>query len=271
MARKQKDKEAMDFATLAGLILAWGALAVALMIEGGHFGDLVNASAFVIVIGGTAGATVISLPTSQVRNVYTIAKQAFFAPKEDVVAIISTVVQFGRLARREGILALEADTEKLDNRFLRRGLQLVIDGTPSELIREILETEIAAMEERHKAGQGIFSMMGGYAPTLGIIGTVLGLVHMLASLSEPGKMGSGIAAAFIATLYGVSTANLIFLPISGKLKVRTEEEAAVYQMVIEGILAIQAGESPRMIEMKMTAFLPPTIRETIAGEYGGLK
>ena len=259
----------MDLATVLGLCLAWGALGVALMIEGGHFGDLVNVSAFVIVIGGTAGATVISLPTSQVKKIGVIARQAFFAPKEDVVAIMSTIVQFARLARREGVLALEEDAKRLSNRFLRKGLLLVVDGTPSELIREVLETEIAAMEERHKMGQGIFSTMGGFAPTLGIIGTVLGLIHMLASLNQPGKMGAGIAAAFIATLYGVSTANLIFLPISGKLKVRTEEEAAVYQMIIEGILGIQAGESPRMIEMRMTAYLPPAFRKAASGEYGG--
>jgi chemotaxis protein MotA len=260
----------MDLGTVVGLLVAWGALLTAFAMEGGHFGDLLQPSAFVLVVGGTIGATTISFSLKQMLGLPGIVRNAFFCKNIDLVGIINTMVEFARTARREGILVLEEAAKNLDNKFLQMGIQLVVDGTPSEMVREILETEISSMQERHKIGENIFATMGGFAPTLGIIGTVMGLIHMLSSLDEPGKMGPAIAAAFLATLYGVATANLIFLPIGAKLKARTAEEILAYDMMVEGILSIQAGDNPRIVQTKMMAYLPPKIRQ-ILEEQGTLQ
>lgn len=256
----------MDLATLIGLMIAWGAITVGLLMEGGHIGDLVNPSAFMIVAGGTIGATTISFSMSQIISLPKIIRNAFFCKSSNLEQLIRTLVGFARMARKEGILALEEEAKHLDDKFLQTGIRLIVDGTPSELVREILETEIVYMQERHKVGESIFATMGGFSPTLGIIGTVMGLVHMLGSLDEPGKMGPAIAAAFIATLYGVSFANLVFLPISTKLKSRTSEEIVSYDMIVEGVLSIQAGDNPRMVEAKMLAFLPPSVRTAVSAQ-----
>jgi len=256
----------MDLATIIGLLIAWGALITALFMEGGQLADLANPSAFVIVFGGTLGATTIAFSVKQLANIPMILRNAFLSEETDLAHLIRMVVDFARKARKEGILTLEEGARDLDNKFLQTGIRLVVDGTPSEMVREIMETEIVALQERHKVGQNIFTTMGGFSPTLGIIGTVMGLIHMLSSLNQPGKMGPAIAAAFVATLYGVAFANLIFLPIGTKLKSRTAEEIIAYDMVIEGILSIQAGDNPRMVESKMLAYLPPKLRETISSE-----
>lgn len=258
----------MDLATIIGLVLAWGAVVAALVIEGGKPGELVNVSALVLVFGGTAGATIISVSMEQILALPGVIRKAFFARSSDMGELSKLVVDFARKARTDGVLALEPECQQLEDKFLRKGMQLIIDGTPSELVREVLETEIVAMQERHKAGETIFATAGGFAPTLGIIGTVMGLINMLARLSDPGRMGPAIASAFIATLYGVALANLIFLPIGSKLKAKTTDEVVTYEMIIEGVLSIQAGETPRIVEMKMMAFLPPKLRQTAARAAG---
>ena len=193
-------------------------------------------------------------------------KKALFENKNDLTDLTKTVVEFARKARKEGILALDRDCANIEDRFLKKGMQLIVDGTPSELVREVLETEIVAMQERHKAGETVFATAGGFAPTLGIIGTVMGLIGMLAKLSDPGKMGPAIASAFIATLYGVGLANLFLLPIGSKLKAKTTDEVVTYEMIIEGVLSIQAGDTPRIVEMKMLAFLPPHLRGRVKSD-----
>jgi len=254
----------MDLATVLGLLLAWGALLLALFIEGGKVKDLLNPSAFILVIGGTVGATIVAFSLRQILGLPAIIRKAFFCEDTDLTRVIAIVVEFARTARRDGILALEAESKRVDNKFLRMGVQLVVDGVPSEMVREILETEIVSLQERHKVGESMLATMGGFAPTLGIIGTVMGLIHMLSTLNEPGKMGPAIAAAFMATLYGVAFANLVFLPLGSKLKARTTEEIIAYDMMVEGILSIQAGDNPRMVEAKMLAFLPPKLRLAMA-------
>ncbi len=253
----------MDAATILGLALAWGALLVALFMEGGRPTDLLNPSALVLVVGGTLGATVVAFSLKQISGLPGIIRQAFFCKDTDLTNIISTLVGFARKARKDGILTLESEVKHTGNKFLQMGIRLVVDGTPSEMVREILETEIVSLQERHKVGESIFATMGGFSPTLGIIGTVMGLIHMLSSLDEPGKMGPAIASAFIATLYGVAFANLVLLPIGSKLKARTTEEIIAYDMMVEGILSIQAGDNPRMVEQKMLAFLPPKERALV--------
>ncbi|MCX6377774.1 MAG: flagellar motor protein [Armatimonadetes bacterium] len=256
----------MDLATVIGLLVAWGALVTALFMEGGRLSDLANPSAFVIVFGGTLGATTIAFSMKQLSGIPVIVRNAFFSKDTDPAQIITIMVDFARKARKEGILTLEEESRSLDNKCLQTGIRLVVDGTPSEMVREILETEIVSLQERHKVGQNIFNTMGGFSPTLGIIGTVMGLIHMLSSLNQPGKMGAAIASAFVATLYGVAFANLIFLPIGTKLKSRTSEEIIAYDMIVEGILSIQAGDNPRMVESKMLAYLPPKLRESLNAE-----
>lgn len=253
----------MDSATILGLLLAWGALLVALFMEGGKLHDLLNPSALVLVIGGTLGATIVSFSLKQILGLPNIVRAAFLSKETDLTQTISTIVSFARTARNDGILALENESKHISNKFLKTGIRLVVDGVPSEMVREILETEIVSLQERHKVGESIFATMGGFSPTLGIIGTVMGLIHMLSSLDEPGKMGPAIAAAFIATLYGVAFANLVFIPIGSKLKARTTEEIIAYDMMVEGILSIQAGDNPMMVEAKMIAFLSPKERHEL--------
>lgn len=251
----------MDLATIIGLILAWGALIGSLLMEGGDVRALINIPAALLVFGGTLGAATMSFKMNQITGLPGILKQAFKEKPQDVAGVIALLVRFAERARREGLLVLEDDARNVDDEFLQRGVRLAIDGTDPEMVREILATEIHFLQARHKVGENIFTTLGGFAPTLGIIGTVMGLIHMLANLSDPAKMGPLIAGAFIATLYGVSSANLIFLPIGNKLKARTAEEVLVREVMVEGILAIQAGDNPRIVEEKLKAFLAPKMRQ----------
>ena len=255
----------MDLATVLGLLLAWGALVGSLLMEGGDPKALVNIPAALLVFGGTLGAATISFRLNQIMGIPDILRKAFTSKEEDVPATIAMLVRYAERARRDGLLVLEDEAGKVDDEFLKRGIRLAVDGTDPELVREILSTEIHFLQSRHKVGESIFTTMGGFAPTLGIIGTVMGLIHMLANLSDPGKMGPLIAGAFIATLYGVSSANLIFLPIGNKLKARSAEEVLVREVMIEGILAIQAGDNPRIVEDKLKAFLAPRLRVALPG------
>jgi len=258
----------MDLATIAGMIMAWGALIGALVMEGGDVKSLINIPAALLVFGGTIGASIISFRTNQITGVPGILAKAFSEKTQDAADVILLLVRFAERARREGLLVLEEDARRLEDPFLQKGIQLAIDGTDPELIREILSTEIHFLQARHKVGETMFTTLGGFAPTLGIIGTVMGLIHMLANLSDPGKMGPLIAGAFIATLYGVSSANLLFLPIANKLKARSADEVLIREVMVEGILAIQAGDNPRIVEEKLKAFLAPQLRDTLPGIGG---
>jgi chemotaxis protein MotA len=253
----------MDLTTLLGLIIAWSALAISVTIEGGHLSAFVNLPAALIVFGGTFGATVIGLPWRQAAGVPQVLMRAFFGRRVDSLQVIELLSDLIRKARKEGVLALEAEIETISNDFLRSGIQLVIDGTSQELLSDILGRELRAMKSRHSMGQNIFDTLGGFAPTLGIIGTIMGLIHALGALERPEDMGRLIASAFVATLYGVSIANLIFLPIANKLKANSEEELTAYRLGVEGILALQAGESPRVAAARMRCFLSPRVKQIV--------
>lgn len=250
----------MDLATVIGLVLAWGALLGALLMEGGELRVMINLPAALLVFGGTIGAAVISFRMNQIMEVPSILSIAFREKTLELPDVIRQLVRLAEKARRDGLLALEEESRRLHDPFLKRGLRLAIDGTDPELLRGVLETEIQLLQARHRAGESIFITLGGFAPTLGIIGTVMGLIHMLANLSDPGKMGPLIAGAFIATLYGVSSANLIFLPIANKLRMRSSEEVLAREVMLEGILSIQAGDNPRLVEEKLKAYLAPRLR-----------
>lgn len=250
----------MDLATLIGLALAWGAVFLCLGLEGGNVKELANLPAFILVVFGTLGATVVGSSMKTLVALPSILRNALIAVELDPSDVIRKMVGYARIARRDGVLALEEIALRVDNKFLKKGLELIVDGTPSQMVREILETEIVAMQERHRVGATFFTTMGGFSPTLGIIGTVMGLINMLTQLNEPGKMGHAIAVAFTATLYGVAFANLVYLPVAAKLKSKTNSEVVTYEMIIEGIMSIQAGDNPRIVETRMMAYLSPELR-----------
>lgn len=244
---------------------------VAIIIMGAHLGAFWSIEAVVIIFGGTIGATMISYPMSVILNTLNIAKNALFVQEVDFTGAVTTLVNFATKARREGLLGLEEDVDGLEDKFLQKGMQLVVDGTDGELVRNIMETDLTFLEARHKQGESLFTTMGGYAPTMGIIGTVMGLVHLLgAGMSDPGALVTGIATAFLATFYGIASANLLWLPIAGKLKVRSEDEVLLRQVMIEGVLSISTGDNPRIVEEKLKAFLPPKYKQiTVSAKEGG--
>lgn len=244
-----------DGTTIGGLLLGAGCLIGALWLEGGHVGQLVNLPAALIVLGGTFGATLVGLSAQQLRELPAVLKQAFVHSRNDLYQVIRLLVQLSDKARRDGLLALESDAQAAPNEFLRNALQMAIDGTDPELVRDILQLEISFVEERHRQGEQIFTSMGGYAPTMGVLGTVMGLIHMMSRIENPSQMGPAIATAFVATLYGVSFANLLFLPIASKLRARHAEEILLREVIVEGVLAIQSGENPRIVEQRLRAFL----------------
>jgi len=230
---------------------------LSVILEGGNPMALFEIPAFVIVIGGTGAAAFASTTLEQMKHIPALYKKAFRGNDLDHHAAIEQMVGMAEKARRDGLLALEDQLAGVDDEFTRKGVQLVVDGTDSDLVRSILNSDIDGMAARHKANAHLFAVAGGFAPTLGIIGTVLGLVHVLENLSTPNKLGAAIAGAFIATLYGVGSANLIFLPVANKLKELAGEELLYREMQLEAILAIQAGDNPRMLTEKLETFLPP--------------
>lgn len=241
----------MDLSTVIGLIAGFGALIVGYLLEGGSVAALGQFSAAVIVFGGTAGAVIASFPLSELKKFPKWMKTAFTAQTFGTAEAYETLVRFAEKARREGLLSLEQELEAVTDRFTHQGMQLVIDGTDPEITREILESNIAVLEKRHKVGISVFEAAGGFGPTLGIIGTVMGLVKVLGNLTDPSALSESIAAAFLATLYGVSSANLLWLPIASKLKMKDKAEVAAMEMVLDGILSIQAGENPSILKEKL--------------------
>ncbi|MFZ3130853.1 MAG: flagellar motor protein [Desulfosporosinus sp.] len=241
----------MDLSTIIGIIAGFGALIIGYIHEGGSVGALGGLSAAIIVFGGTAGAVITSFPLSDLKQFPKWLKIAFTSQSFGAIQAYETLVRFAEKARREGLLSLEQELETVTDRFTRHGMQLVIDGTDPEITREILESNIAVLEKRHKVGVSVFEAAGGYSPTLGIIGTVMGLIMVLGNLSDPEELSQSIAAAFLATLYGVGSANLLWLPIATKLKMKDKAEVSAMEMVLDGILSIQAGENPSILKEKL--------------------
>jgi chemotaxis protein MotA len=255
----------VDLASLIGLGLAIATLVGACACMGVTPGMFVDPGAFVMILGGTTAATMLAFPLPVMMKAFVSGfKICFMPPKYDEQGMIAILVSFAEKARREGLLALEAEAGAIEDDFLRKGIQLVIDGRDTEVIRKILETEVNFHHEQAQKGEQLFTTMGGFAPTMGIIGTVLGLMSMLARLGAfmksddvAGQLGEAVASAFIATFLGVFSANLIWLPIANKLKQRAGEEAMYFEIVVEGILAVQAGDNPRLLEEKLHAYLDP--------------
>lgn len=251
----------MDIATIIGIIAGFGLIFMAIVLGGSPL-IFVNVPSMIIVIGGTMAGMLISFPLSDIIGVIGPVRNAFFHTEVDPGELIKKITEFATIARREGILALESHAGETDNEFLSKSIQLAIDGTAPELIKDILTTEVAFMEDRHSLGQSILATGGALSPAFGMIGTLIGLVQMLATMDDPSTIGAGMAVALLTTLYGAILANIAFIPVAGKLKVRTASELLVKEIVIEGILSIQSGDNPRVVEQKLKAFIAPSLRET---------
>jgi chemotaxis protein MotA len=245
----------MDKLSLAGLALAVVAILGGQLLEGGNLGSLVQLAAFLIVIGGTLAAVMVQSPMSVFLEGVRLAKWVVVPPAFDADRIIAQVGQWASEARRDGMLALENQLPGVDDPYTRNGLQMLVDGFEPERIREALEVETVAWEERHRAAAKVWEAAGGYAPTVGILGAVLGLIHVMENLSDPNKLGGGIAVAFVATVYGVGSANLLFLPIAQKLKTLIARQVRRREIVADGLLGIANGENPKVIEGRLEGYL----------------
>ncbi|RJX27860.1 MAG: motility protein A [Dethiobacter sp.] len=247
---------------ISGIVLVLGAI-----ISKGSLGIFYDPASLMITIGGSFSALLIRFQFEQIRMVFNITKNAFFAEVASIGDIISEFVRLGQKARREGLLSLEDDIEEMKDPFIQKGLQMVVDGFGPELIKDIMYIELDSLENRHKLGQELFKFWGVLAPSFGMIGTLIGLILMLVNLHDVAAIGPGMAVALLTTFYGALLANLVFIPIAGKLAMRSEAEIAVKEAVIEGVLSIQAGTNPRILQEKLKAFISPKEKETL--ELGG--
>ena len=239
---------------MTGILLAIVAILGGNVLEGGHMSSLVQLTAFVIVAGGTLGAVMVQTPMATFVRSMKIAVWVFVPVKLQPEEAAEKIVNWSNIARREGLLGLEAIAEEEPDQFARKGLQLLVDGSEPEVIRSILEVEIDAREHQDIQAAKVFDGMGGYSPTIGIIGAVMGLIHVMNNLADPSKLGGGIATAFVATIYGVGFANLLFLPMASKLKSQVHSQTQFREMIVEGVISIAEGENPRNIETKLQGY-----------------
>ncbi|AIR90096.1 flagellar motor protein [Pseudomonas cremoricolorata] len=245
----------MDVLSLIGLILAFVAIVGGNFLEGGHAGALINGSAALIVLGGTLAAALLQSPLPAFKRALYILRWILFPPKVDLAGGIDRVVNWSLTARKEGLLGLEGVADLEPDPYARKGLQLLVDGAEPEAVRSILEVDFITQESRDIQAAKVFECMGGYAPTIGIIGAVMGLIHVMGNLADPAQLGSGIAVAFVATIYGVASANLVLLPVANKLKAIVMRQSRYREMLLEGLLSIAEGENPRSIELKLQGFM----------------
>lgn len=250
----------MDIATILGVL---GGFGVVLMgIGGANVMLFVSVPSVLIVMGGTIAAVMVNFPLKDVTGTLPVLKKAFFSKTQETNKLIPLLVDFGQKARKDGILALQDISGSTDDPFIAKGIQLAVDGMEPQVIMKILETEIEYIRERHKSGAEVIMAFGVFAPAMGMIGTLIGLVLMLKNMDDPSTIGPSMALALITTFYGALLANLVFVPMSGKLKKRSADEVLVKELSLEGIIAIASGDNPRIIEQKLHAFLVPKMRET---------
>lgn len=246
----------MDILSLLGVLIGLTALIGGNFMEGGSWQALVNGPAAVIVIGGTLGAAMLQTPWLQMRRAFKIFPWVFSPPPQLFDDALQRIVRWAVAARKEGLLGLETMAESEKDLFAQKGLQLLVDGSETESIRRVLETELIVKEQRDLDAVKFFECMGGYSPTIGIIGAVMGLIHVMRNLADPTQLGPGIAIAFVATIYGVGFANLFLIPIANKIKACIHQQSQYRELVIEGIISIAEGENPRSIEIKLESYLP---------------
>jgi chemotaxis protein MotA len=252
----------MEITTLIGFVMGIGAVLLGQVLEGGHIGALMELTAGIIVLGGTVGATILSFTLADLKMGVKYFFTIFFAPKEDPQYFLMTLVKLASIARKEGLLALEDKTADESNIFLKSAIQYTVDGYEAKVICDILEKQIETMEEEMTTAAKIFEALGGYAPTVGILGAVLGLIHVMEVMADPSQIGKGIAVAFVATVYGVGLANLVFLPISSKIKRKLKVELLNKELILKGAICLQEGLSPRVLEDQLNAFLEEKLRKS---------
>ena len=259
----------MDIGLLGGIIAGFALVIFGIVSGGTALTDFIDVGSVLIVVGGGISATFVQMPLADMLGIGKTFGKALKNPEFNTGQIIDKVIELANVARREGLLALEEAVDEVNDEFLKKGVMLIVDGTDPEMVKSILETELSNMMDRHARGRSSFEALGSLMPAFGMIGTLVGLVAMLNNLSDPSSIGPSMAVALLTTFYGSLFANLIFIPIAGKLKIKSGEETLVKQVMIEGLLSIQAGENPRIIEEKLKAFLSPSIRKTIGTQEEG--
>ena len=245
----------MDKISVLGLVLGIVAIVGGQVLEGGHVGSLSQPTALLIVLGGTMGAVILQSPYATFIRGVKMVRWVWYPPVVDHQQLIKQVASWSQVSRREGLLALENLMNQLKDDFARKGLQLLVDGAEPERLREVLEVEINTYEQELRLSARIWEAAGGYSPTIGILGAVLGLIHVMENLSEPSKLGAGIAVAFVATIYGVGLANLVFLPMANKLKAHIARLVVRREMIVDGLVGIANGDNPRIIESRLQGYI----------------
>ncbi len=255
----------MDTGTVIGLVAAL-VLVLGSIATGGAGMAFVSVPSMMVTVGGSMAATLMAFPLPKILGVMGVVRKAFASGNDNSLDLFKKIADFAVRARRDGILALEDDIESIEDEFMKKGFQMAVDGNAADVIRHVLEGDIDSMIDRHTVGNGIFKAWGNYAPAFGMIGTLIGLVQMLQELDDPSKIGVGMALALLTTLYGAIVANLIAIPIAGKLEQRSNEEVSMKKMVLEGVLSIQEGNSPRVVQEKLRSFMSPQMREKTEDE-----
>jgi chemotaxis protein MotA len=242
----------IELATIIGLIGGFGMILSAFVMEGGKIGALLQITANMIVLGGTIGAVCVSFPLNELKNIPRILKMVFFAKSYNEEKVVTEILAFAEKARREGILTLEQETNRVENKLMRKGLRLVVDGVEPEILRDILDREIHLLELDSHTCASICEAAGGYSPTMGVIGTVMGLISVLGNLSKPEELGPSIALAFVATFYGVCLANLVYIPFATKIKRQGKKDKFISELIVEGLISIQEGQNPRIVKDRLS-------------------
>ncbi len=252
----------MDIGTIIGILLAFGLMLMAIL-SGGGVGMFIDTPSIMIVFGGTSGVALINFPIKDVMGAFNVAKKTFLIKELHIQQLLEQLMEFANKARKEGILSLQGSIDTIDNEFLVKALQMAVDGQEPADLKNMLNTEIDYLQARHEKGITIFESLGAISPAMGMIGTLIGLVQMLEKLDDPTAIGPAMAIALLTTFYGVVLANIVFLPIAGKLKTRSKDELLHKIIIIEGMGAILSGENPRIMEQKLHSFIAPNLRESV--------
>lgn len=250
----------MDLVSITGLILGFVLLAWAIL-SGSSPKAFVDVASVILVVGGSIASTMISMPGTRLKETLKVIKKGLFHSPQSIEKLIADLVSYAEVARRDGILSLETMCKEIKDPFIVRGIQMAVDGTDPELIQQIMETELENLMDRHEAGKSVLATLGKYAPAFGMIGTLVGLVIMLANMKDPSAIGPGMAVALLTTLYGAVLSNVVFLPLVDRLSARSGEEVLLKTIIIKGVMAIQSGDNPRIVEQKLRTFLPPALRK----------
>ena len=251
----------MDLGSVIGLIGTW-VLIVWAMMAGGSLAYFIDVPSMIMVVGGSITVILLCFPMNYVKKVFATIKKGFFNEPRDIETLITDLVRYAEIARRDGILSLENTTKDINDPFIVRGIQMAVDGSDPELIEQIMESELENLSERHATGKGILDALGKYAPAFGMIGTLVGLVLMLQNMDDPSKIGPGMAVALLTTMYGAIIANAFALPLADRLSRRSSEEMLVKTIIIKGVMSIQSGDNPRIVEQKLRTYLPPDARKS---------